>query len=243
MGNGRELLDRRRGDGGMTGPAGDVPVQAWAHKEGLVHLEPLAPAAWTAETVAARLQIAEAFSRFAIGHDEARIDVLRSCFTADGVLQVAQGHAEPFAVHHGRTAIGAELGRIIGQQADQRRHLISNIVVERLDATTARALAYGLVSGVGASYGLRLGASVIYVADLAREADGCWRFTSFFIGMDAYAGDKPTPPPLLWGMGYLGVMSSMRLPSQSATQAMRAPARGALVGGTRGAAPAAMSRS
>src|SRR3984957_4945107 len=204
MGNGRQLLDRRRGDGGMSGPAGDVPVQAWAHREGLVHLEPLAPAAWTPGTGAARLQIAEAFSRFAIGHDEARVDVLMSCFTADGVLQVAQGHAEPFAVHHGRTAIGAELGRIIGQQADQRRHLISNIVVERLDATTARALAYGLVSGVGASYGLRLGASVIYVADLAREADGCWRFTSFFIGMDAYAGDKPAPQPLLPGNGLPG---------------------------------------
>jgi hypothetical protein len=179
----------------MTMPASDAPVQAWAHREGLVHLEPLKAAAWTLETIAARLQISETFSRFAIAHDEARIDVIMSCFTSGGVLQVAQGHAEPFAVHRGRAAVGTELQRIIGQQGDQRRHLISNIVIERLDATTARALAYGLVSGAGASYGLRLGASVIYVADLAREQDGCWRFTSFFIGMDAYAGDKPSPPP------------------------------------------------
>ncbi|HMH91599.1 MAG TPA: nuclear transport factor 2 family protein [Streptosporangiaceae bacterium] len=156
-------------------------------------MRPLEAASWTAETIAARLQIAETFYRFAIGHDEARIDVVMSCFAADGVLQVAQGHAEPFTTRRGRAAIGAELGHVIGQQHDQRRHLISNVVVERLGDADASALAYGLVSAAGPGYGLRLGASVIYAADLAREADGCWRFTRFFIGMDAYAGDKPAP--------------------------------------------------
>jgi hypothetical protein len=170
-----------------------TPAQAWAHREGLVRMQPLAAAAWTPAAVTARLQIAETFYRFAIGHDEARIDVLESCFAANGVLQVAEGHAEPFSVKHGRAAIGAELGHIIGQQDDQRRHLISNIVLEQLDETVAHALAYGLVSAVGPGHGLRLGASVFYVADLVRESDGCWRFTRFFIGMDAYAGDKPAP--------------------------------------------------
>ena len=182
----------------MTSPAApssDTPAQAWAHREGLVHMQPLgaAAASWTPEAVVARLQIAETFYRFAIGHDEARIDVLESCFAAEGVLQVAQGHAEPFTTHRGRAAVGAALGHVIGQQDDQRRHLISNIVLERLEGTRAHALAYGLVSAVGPGYGLRLGASVIYVADLVREPDGCWRFSKFFIGMDAYAGDKPVP--------------------------------------------------
>ena len=181
---------------GQAEPASNAPAapaQAWAHREGLVHMRPLEAASWTPAAIQARLQIAETFYRFAIGHDEARIDVVMSCFAADGVLQVAQGHAEPFATHRGRAMIGEELERIIGQQDDQRRHLISNVVLERLGATEACALAYGLVSAVGSGYGLRLGASVIYVADLAREPDGCWRFTKFFIGMDAYAGDKPTP--------------------------------------------------
>jgi hypothetical protein len=180
----------------MTGsdkPQQAGPQQAWAHREGLVRMRPLEAASWTPGAVTARLQIAETFYRFAIGHDESRIDVLRSCFAADGVLEVAQGHAEPFTTHRGRQVIGDALAHIIGQQDDQRRHLISNIVVEHLGAASARALAYGLVSAVGPGYGLRLGASVIYVADLAREADGCWRFTRFFIGMDAYAGDKPVP--------------------------------------------------
>ena len=42
-----------------------------------------------------------------------------------------------------------------------------------------------------AADGLTLGASVLYVADLVREADGCWRFSYFYIGMDDYAGDRP----------------------------------------------------
>jgi hypothetical protein len=167
------------------------PAQAWAHREGLVHMRPLESAAWTPETVQARLQIAEAFNRFAIGHDEFRIDVVVSCFAEDATFQVAEGHAEPFTTHRGRSAIGDALTSTIGQQGDQRRHLIANVVVERLDSTTASVLAYGLVSAVGAGLELRLGASVLYVADMAHEADGCWRFTRLFIGMDKYAGDKP----------------------------------------------------
>jgi SnoaL-like domain len=174
-------------------PQFDAPAQAWAQREGLVDLQPLAAASWTPDAVQARLQIAETFSRFAMAHDEARVDLVLSCFTEDGILQVSQGHALPFTTQHGRGAIGAELTNIIGQQDDQRRHLISNVVVDRLEATTAHALAYGLVSAASGAYGLRLGASVIYVADLAREADGCWRFTRFHIGMDTYAGAKPTP--------------------------------------------------
>jgi hypothetical protein len=168
-----------------------TPVQAWAHREGLVHLRPLEAGAWTPETVQARLQIAETFNRFAIGHDEFRIDVVLSCFAQDATFCVAEGHAEPFATHRGRAAIGAALTSTIGQQRDQRRHLIANITVEHLDATAASVLAYGLVSAVGGGFELRLGASVLYVADLVLEADGCWRFTRFFIGMDSYAGTKP----------------------------------------------------
>jgi hypothetical protein len=130
-----------------------TPVQAWAHREGLVHLRPLEAGAWAPDAVQARLQIAETFNRFAIGHDEFRIDVVLSCFAQDATFCVAEGHAEPFATHRGRPAIGAALTSSIGQQGDQRRHLIANITVEHLDATTASVLAYGLVSAVASSSG------------------------------------------------------------------------------------------
>src|SRR5258708_29080212 len=106
----------------QSDPGGAVPAQAWAHRDGLVHLQPLAASSWSPEAVVARLQIAGTFYRFAIGHDEARIDVLESCFAAEGVLQVAQGHPEPFTTHRGRAAVGAPLRHLIGPQDGPRRH-------------------------------------------------------------------------------------------------------------------------
>jgi hypothetical protein len=176
-------------------PQPDPPRQAWAHREGLVDLRPAGPASWTPASVQARLQIADTFYRFAIAHDEARIEVLESCFTEDGRLDVSQAHAAPFTSHQGRPAIGAALAHIIGQQDDQRRHLISNIVVEELGDATATAIAYGLISAATADGGLHLGCSAIYRAELARGSDGCWRFARFHIGMDTYAGARPTPLP------------------------------------------------
>jgi hypothetical protein len=175
----------------MSTPTPTRPPPAWAPRDGKITMSPLAPADWSPPALAARAQIAEAFYRFAISHDEARVDVLASCFTPDTVFEVAQGQAEPFASFHGRDEVFARLTAIIAEQADQRRHLMGNVLVEQLDlaAGTASALAFSVVTR--AADGLTLGASVVYTANLRREPDGCWRFTYFFIGMDTYAGEKP----------------------------------------------------
>jgi FAD/FMN-containing dehydrogenase len=182
-----------RGAEMSTAPAATTaPAQAWAHRDGGVCLGPLGPADWSPMALAARAQIAEAFYRFGIAHDEARIDVLATCFTADArfeVVDASTGSVEPFVTDHGRDQIVARLGATIAEQADQRRHLIGNVVVDGLTATTATALAYGAVTV--AADGLLLGASVLYSADLTREDDGVWRFNRFRIGMDHYAGAKP----------------------------------------------------
>ncbi|MFE2431055.1 nuclear transport factor 2 family protein [Streptomyces sp. NPDC059373] len=168
------------------------PPQAWAHRQGRVAMCPLEPADFSPEGLAARAGIADAFYRFGIAHDEARIEVIGSCFTQDAVFEVAEGRAESFTRFEGRAEICDRLGRIIAEQGDQRRHLISNVLVDELDLTagTAAAIAFGVVTV--AADGLRLGASVIYDARSRREDDRCWRFSAFFIGMDAYAGVKPT---------------------------------------------------
>ncbi|MCW2759751.1 MAG: nuclear transport factor 2 family protein, partial [Nocardioidaceae bacterium] len=136
-------------------------------------------------------QIAEAFYRFGIGHDECQVDVAGSCFTEDTVYQVARGSAEPFATFEGRAMVQEKLAAIFAEMGDQRRHVISNVLVEDLDLAsgTASALAFGVVTV--AADGLSLGSSVIYQATLRREGDGCWRFSSFFIGMDDFAGQRP----------------------------------------------------
>ncbi|CAN5397677.1 hypothetical protein BH09ACT12_BH09ACT12_14830 [soil metagenome] len=167
------------------------PPQAWAHRQGKVSMKTLQPADWSHEALAARAQIAEAFFRFGIGHDECRADVAASCFTEEVIYEVARGSAEAFTTFEGRATVEERLSAIFSEMADQRRHIISNVLVEELDlvAGTASALAFGAVTV--AADGLSIGASVIYTTQLRRDNDGCWRFSYFFIGMDDFGGRRP----------------------------------------------------
>lgn len=91
---------------------------------------------------------AERRDHVGVAHDEARVDVVVSCFTEDTVFEVAQGSAEPFNRIHGRTELLAWLTSIIAEQGDQRRHLIGNILIEKLDLAdgTAAAIAFSVVT-------------------------------------------------------------------------------------------------
>jgi hypothetical protein len=163
------------------------PEQAWAHKLELVNMLPHG-AAQVTDNVLDRLLIHEAFARFGMAHDEARTDVLASLFTSDAVLEVAKGKA-PFQRVVGRDTMVKNFGAVISQQTDQRRHCMTNVLIEKLTAKEASALAYGVVTV--AADGIIVGASVIYSGDLRREDDGMWRFTRLLIGMDDYSGKPP----------------------------------------------------
>jgi len=175
---------------GQAQPRQTQPRQAWAHRDKKIDMRPLAAADWSPEAVTARMQIWEAFSRFGVAFDETRTDVAGSCFTEDAVFEVAEGQGEAFVHQEGRETIIAGLAGVTAEQGDQRRHAITNVLVESLTRDTASAIAYGVVPV--AADGLTLGATVLYVADLKKEADGVWRFSYFYVGMDDYAGEKPT---------------------------------------------------
>ena len=164
------------------------PRQAWAHVDGKVRMLELHkrsvindPMTW--------LQVQDAFGRFGMAHDEGCFDVLDSLFTDDAVLEVADGHGKPFSRVEGRPNLIRTFRTVFSQQTDQRRHCMTNVLIEELTASTCKALAYGVVTC--AADGLFLGATVIYSGELRRGDDGHWRFNYFFIGMDTYAGKKP----------------------------------------------------
>jgi hypothetical protein len=171
--------------------AATAPAQAWAHKSGVVKLGPNGPTLAN-QDLRDRLLIQEAFARWGIAYDEARLDVVRTLFTPDAVFEVTQGSAEPIARAVGPDAIVLNVSGSLRQQADQRRHALSNIVIDQMSKREAQAIAYGIVTI--AADGLKLGATVIYSADLRKEADGVWRFSRFVIGMDDYAGRRIVNP-------------------------------------------------
>lgn len=163
------------------------PRQGWAHKDGIMSLKSNGPKV-DAESAINRLLIHEAFARWGIAHDEAQLEVIRSLFTEDAELVVLLGSKEPIDSAKGSNAIVDTVANSLRQQQDQRRHVITNVVIDRLTEHEASAIAYGIVTI--ANDGLSLGASVIYYADLCRETDGVWRFSRFVIGMDHYAGQR-----------------------------------------------------
>ena len=173
------------GSGGGTAPA-TGPRQAWASVDRAVAIGPnAAPVADPLDI----LMIQQAFARYGMGHDEGLAPVLASLFTADAVVEVADGAGKPFQIVRGHEAVVANFANTFRQQADQRRHCFSNIIVEEMHGNQARALAYAIVSA--ASRGtLIMGASVIYTSELRKE-QGIWKFSRLFIGMDAYTTPKP----------------------------------------------------
>ena len=168
--------------------AAENPRPGWAHTDGVIHLLPNARV--SPASVVDRLMIEELFARWGIGYDERRGEVIRSLFTSDAVLEILQGSSKPMLKVSGADAIVGVLTRAQTGQADQRRHLISNIVIDRLDGHAATALAYAIVA-IAKDGQLSMGATVIYRAELAKGSDGMWRFGHLVIGMDAYAGPKP----------------------------------------------------
>lgn len=160
------------------------PTPGWAHAANLVHLQENGKAI-TTDNVQDRLLIQEVFARWGVGYDEGRLDVIRSLFTPDAVYEVTLAGKKLMAHKEGPDNIVAGVRESLRQQGDQRRHAISNIIIDRLTANEATAIAYGIVTV--AADGMSLGATVIYSANLRRGTDGVWRFSKFVIGMDEYA--------------------------------------------------------
>ena len=171
---------------------GTFPRQAWAHKDGAIKLGGPKHAS-SLRNVADYLMVCESFARYGIAYDDTQYDVLRALFTDDAVVELAKGAGKPFTTVKGGDAILANFRQALGFQADQRRHCFTNLVVEHLGRREAKALAYAIVTI--AADGLTLGATVIYSADLRKDAAGRWQFSRFYIGMDDYAGPPPPKPP------------------------------------------------
>jgi hypothetical protein len=174
---------------GMSAQAGE-PRRGWAHIDGVVKLQKNGVKI-EAENTLDRLLIQEAFSRWGIAYDEGQLDVVRSLFTKDAQFQAVLGSKEPIDAATGVDQIVRSVQNAVTQQKDQRRHAISNVVIDKLTDNEATAIAYGIV--IIANDGLTLGATVIYHGELKKEADGVWRFSKFIIGMDYYAGKQIVP--------------------------------------------------
>jgi len=137
-----------------------------------------------------RAAIHELFARYAIAYDERRMDILRDCFTDDGVYQVQMG-TRVLARFEGADQAVAGMASVMQEQGPaQRRHLMTNVVLRTVTDGDVSAVAYAAVI-VMSDDGPTLGAAAVYGATVARS-NGVWKFRYVALGMDGYAGTAPT---------------------------------------------------
>jgi hypothetical protein len=170
-----------------TAPSKDTfPPRFWASQGGLIDAKPLGAVPASLDQVLDRLLIHEAFDRWAIAHDENRVDILLSVLTEDVVLEYGVGNALPDFTIEGKSEVQSRLGASIPHLTGQRRHCMTNVLIESLSESAALAIAYGIVPTAADGYIIQT--SVIYRGELTKEADGFWRFARLFIGCDLLTG-------------------------------------------------------
>lgn len=156
---------------------------AWGRRDGFVNLgEPAADAG--PDGASDRAAILDTLARYACGYDERDLPTLSGVFSQDAVWDGSVTGTVPIGPFKGRTEIVGWLKGHMHAQPDQRRHCVLNRLVTRQDGTTARALAYLLVTSAqdGA---VRVVTTGFYRVDLRKSNDGAWLIEHMFAGFDA----------------------------------------------------------
>lgn len=160
----------------MTGP-----VPGWASAAGWVQLSDGRPP--DSSRPADRLLCAERVARYGWAYDERDRDALLACFTVDGVWEGSLLGTTPVGPIIGRTRIADWLAAFWPDQPDQRRHVLTNVVVD-LAGSTATAHAY-LVLMSSQDGGTSVVSAGPYRFHLERQDDGAWLLTHLAAGFDA----------------------------------------------------------
>ena len=145
------------------------PVPAWAHGTGTLELSMRPPTS----QLPVRDQLLERLHRYCWSFDERRPDLLEDCFTEDAVWEGFVMGETDVGPHVGREAVMHYLTTFWAHQRDQRRHVISNMLVESLDGDTATCVAYLLLMGSKRAK-TQFECAGFYRADYRREHDA-WR--------------------------------------------------------------------
>ncbi|MEV7136256.1 nuclear transport factor 2 family protein [Arthrobacter sp. NPDC093128] len=153
---------------------------AWAHSAGFLSLRHPRPVPTTLQELADRDLARESALRYSYAYDERRLDVLRSLLTDDAKFSISVSGA---GVHTeaGRDTVVEWLSGIMDSQDDQRRHVVSNVIIEDLTVERAVVVTYLAVFSINES--AQLATTGFYRFDLAKQ-DSVWRISHIFDGLD-----------------------------------------------------------
>jgi ketosteroid isomerase-like protein len=127
--------------------------------------------------------LTEAVSRYCWAFDERRRDLLADCFTEDAVWEGTVAASQTVGPLRGRDRILEWLAEFWPHQRDQRRHILTNFLVEALSEEEADVYAYLLLTSARDET-VSVETTGFYRTRLALD-DGRWRIRHLFAGFDA----------------------------------------------------------
>jgi ketosteroid isomerase-like protein len=171
------MSDSGQDEGGALRPA-----PAWASGVGQVAVGSLGLDPERSRAID-RAEIAERIARYGWAYDERDRARLEDCFTEDGVWEGSVMGLDPIPPIVGREAVARWLCEFWDVQADQRRHIFTNVIVDLLDGDRAVAYAYLLLTAASGAAMTPVTAGP-YRFELRREPDS-WRLARLTAGFDA----------------------------------------------------------
>ncbi len=157
------------------------PAPAWGNATGALHLTGPGTAPVDGGL---RALVAEGIHRYGWAFDERRSDLLAGAFTVDACWEASIMGGQQVGPFTGRAEIASWLVGFWPDQADQRRHVFTNVVVESCDGAQATAVAY-LILLASAQATTRIETAGFYRFALRCDDDGIWRIHRLFAGFDA----------------------------------------------------------
>lgn len=133
--------------------------------------------------MADRPAIEQLFADYGWPMDTQEWPVLASVFAEDADFTITIPGVDPIGPIKGRDEIVEFCSSTVGDQTDQRRHVISNIRLT--NETDSSADVYAILTLVVVADGaLAVQSSGLYRTKVAVQADGKWRFTSMLLELD-----------------------------------------------------------
>ena len=173
----------KRGEDGnqMADELKSKPSPAWGHTAGLIQIQ-ADPQPADRGSLAERVLIAERMYRYGWAFDERQALALADCFTEDATWEANIMGTTTVGPHVGRAAIVDFMTGFWPDQHDQRRHMITNVIIESQDESAATALSYHLL--MSASNGELTPVTTGFYRVEMRKLGTAWKICRLLAGYD-----------------------------------------------------------
>ena len=154
---------------------------SWGHIDEVIHLNHDQTLV-SKELLADRILIAERMHRYGWAFDERQEEALSECFTESATWQANIMGTSTIGPFNGKSEIINFMKGFWPNQLDQRRHNITNVIVESQSEKAASVMAY-LVLMSASAQGLKPVTTGFYKVEMVKS-DGTWKIQTLLVGFD-----------------------------------------------------------